>query len=97
MKSPTDITLRMSLKGHERYVMAVDLSETTIISGSGDNTIKVHHMCCNYIQQDCSVHVCRDLAGDVVYIVDFPELIPCIQYVLFTDNNYIFAFIYIYN
>ena len=39
--SPTDITLRMSLKGRERYVMAVDLSETTIISGSGDNTIKV--------------------------------------------------------
>ena len=57
--SPTDITLRMSLKGHERYVMAVDLSETTIISGSADNTIKVHHMCCNYIQQDCSVHMQR--------------------------------------
>ena len=39
--SPTDITLRMSLKGHEAYVLAVDLSETTIISGSRDNTIKV--------------------------------------------------------
>ena len=39
--SPTDITLRMTLKGHEDSVMAVDLSETTIISGSGDETIKV--------------------------------------------------------
>ena len=87
--SPTDITLRMILKGHERYVMAVDLSETTIISGSADNTIKVHHMCCNYIQQVCSVHVCRDLAGDVVYIVGFSELLPCIQYVLFTYSGLI--------
>ena len=41
MKSPTDITLRMALKGHEYSVWAVDLSETTIISGSGDKTIKV--------------------------------------------------------
>ena len=41
MRSPTDITLRMTLKGHEGYVLAVDLSETTIISGSRDNTIKV--------------------------------------------------------
>ena len=39
--SPTDITLRMTLKGHEGLVFAVELSETTIISGSGDNTIKV--------------------------------------------------------
>ena len=57
--SPTDITLRMTLKGHEDIVLAVDLSETTIISGSRDSTMKVHHMCCNYIQQDCSVHVQR--------------------------------------
>ena len=57
--SPTDITLRMTLKGQEHYVMAVDLSGTTIISGSGDKTIKVHHRCCNYIQQDCSVHMQR--------------------------------------
>ena len=41
MKSPTDITLRMTLKGHGGWVMAVDLSETTIISGSADETIKV--------------------------------------------------------
>ena len=41
MKSPTDITLRMTLKGHESYVLAVDLSVTTIISGSADSTIKV--------------------------------------------------------
>ena len=39
--SPTDITLRMALKGHEGDVLAVDLSETTLISGSEDNTIKV--------------------------------------------------------
>ena len=39
--SPTDITLRMTLKGHEGWVMAVDLSETTIISGSRDKTMKV--------------------------------------------------------
>ena len=39
--SPTDITLRMILKGHEDLVMAVDLSETTISSGSEDKTIKV--------------------------------------------------------
>ena len=41
MKSPTDLTLRMTLKGHEGLVYAVDLSETTIISGSADKTIKV--------------------------------------------------------
>ena len=41
MRSPTDITHRMTLKGHEDRVYAVDLSETTIISGSGDETIKV--------------------------------------------------------
>ena len=41
MRSPTDITLRMTLEGHEGYVMAVDVSETTIISGSADKTIKV--------------------------------------------------------
>ena len=41
IKSPTDITLRMTLIGHEEGVLAVDMSETNIISGSGDNTIKV--------------------------------------------------------
>ena len=41
IKSPTDITLRMTLKGHHGVVFAVDLSETTIISGSADYTIKV--------------------------------------------------------
>ena len=41
MKSPTDIALRMTLKGHELFVFAVDLNETTIISGSSDKTIKV--------------------------------------------------------
>ena len=86
--SSTDITLKMPLKGHKDWVYAVDLSETTIISGSGDETIKVHHMCCNYIQH--VQYTCRDLAGDVVYnIVDFSELIPCIQYVLFTDSGLI--------
>ena len=39
--SPTDITLRMTLKGHKDFVLAVDLSETSIISGSADRTIKV--------------------------------------------------------
>ena len=42
IKSPTDISLKMTLKGHEGYVLAVDLSQTTIISGSVDKTIKVH-------------------------------------------------------
>ena len=41
MKSPTDITLRMRIKGHTYWVLAVHVSETNIISGSGDNTIKV--------------------------------------------------------
>ena len=41
IKSPTDITLKMTLKGHEGQVLAVDISETTIISGSYDKTIKV--------------------------------------------------------
>ena len=41
MKSPTDITLRMTLKGHEGWVLAVDLNETTIISGSEDKTVEV--------------------------------------------------------
>ena len=41
IKSPTYITLKMILKGHEGVVLAVALSETTIISGSGDDTIKV--------------------------------------------------------
>ena len=42
--SHTDITLRMTIEGHEIYggwVFAVDLSETIIISGSEDKTIKV--------------------------------------------------------
>ena len=41
MKSHTSIALRMTLEGHEDLVLAVDLSETTIISGSADKTIKV--------------------------------------------------------
>lgn len=45
IKSPTDIALRMTLKGHEDPVFSVDLSETYIISGSGDGAIKV--VCCN--------------------------------------------------
>ena len=50
---PTDITLRMTLKGHKDRVLAVDLSETTIISGSDDKTIKVQsHVLYNYIQQE---------------------------------------------
>ena len=42
IKSPTDITLQMTLKGHEHRVNAVYFTETTIISGSEDYTIKVH-------------------------------------------------------
>ena len=41
VKSPTDITLRMTLKGHKGRVWSVDLTKTTIISGSQDETIKV--------------------------------------------------------
>ena len=41
VKSPTDITLRMALKGHKGWVLAVDFTETTIISGSNADTIKV--------------------------------------------------------
>ena len=44
VKSPTDITLRMTLKGHKGWVYAVDFTETTIISGSDDSTIKVQCM-----------------------------------------------------
>ena len=51
LKSSTDITLRMTLKGHEDYVWAVDLNETTIISGSADKTIKVQSHVLNYVQQ----------------------------------------------
>ena len=55
MKSPTDITLRMTLKTDEREVSAVELSdsETTIISGLADKAIKVYsRVCCNYMQQE---------------------------------------------
>ena len=41
IKSPTAIALRMTLNGHDDSVLAVDLSETNIISGSYDKTIKV--------------------------------------------------------
>ena len=41
IQSPTDITLKMTLKGHANWVLAVDISETTIVSGSKDSTIKV--------------------------------------------------------
>ena len=41
IKSPTDITLRTMLKGHKDSVLAVDVSETIIISGSADKMIKV--------------------------------------------------------
>ena len=40
LKSPTDIT-PMTLKGHKGMVLAVDLSDTKIISGSEDMTVKV--------------------------------------------------------
>ena len=46
IKSPTDITLRMTLTGHEEAVWALDLSETSIISGSRDKTIKVEFYMC---------------------------------------------------
>ena len=41
VKSPTDITLRMTLKGHKGFVWSVAMTETTIVSGSSDQTIKV--------------------------------------------------------
>ena len=44
-KSPTVITLRMVLKGHDSYVMAVDVTDAYIISGSWDKTIKVQALC----------------------------------------------------
>ena len=43
--SPTEITLRATLKGHEKGVCAVELSESNIISGSVDKTIKVQSSC----------------------------------------------------
>ena len=43
--SPTEITLRATLKGHEGAVWAVELNETNIISGSPDKTIKVQSSC----------------------------------------------------
>ena len=43
--SPTNITLRAALKGHEGIVFAVELNETNIITGSPDDTIKVQYMC----------------------------------------------------
>ena len=42
INSPTDITLRMSINGNDNSVLSLALSETTIISGSSDKTIKVH-------------------------------------------------------
>ena len=41
IKSLTDITLTMTRKGHKRTVLAVDVSETNVISGSADSTIMV--------------------------------------------------------
>ena len=49
IKSPTDITLKMILMGHTFWVKAVDLNETTIISGSADKTIKVQLCVLYYI------------------------------------------------
>ena len=43
--SPTEITLRALLKGHEAGVNAVELSESNVISGSLDKTIKVQSSC----------------------------------------------------
>ena len=43
--SPTNITLRAALKGHEEDVYAVELNETNIITGSLDDTIKVQSSC----------------------------------------------------
>ena len=45
-ESPTAITLKTVLVGHENGVYSVDLNETIIVSGAGDSTIKVHH--CHY-------------------------------------------------
>ena len=43
-KSPTAITLRTVLKGHDILVMAVDMTDTYIISGSWDRSIKVQFL-----------------------------------------------------
>ena len=40
-ESPTAITLRMVLKGHEDEINAVDISDLYIISGADDRSIKV--------------------------------------------------------
>ena len=56
MKSPTDITLRMTIKGREDWVMAVDLSGTTVISGSSDHTIKVQSRAVIIYNKKCKVH-----------------------------------------
>ena len=40
--SPMDIILRKVLRGHTDSVYAVDFDEKYIVSGSADNTIKVH-------------------------------------------------------
>ena len=41
IKSPTDITLRMTLNDYQGSVIAVDMSETNIISAPDDDTVKV--------------------------------------------------------
>ena len=51
-ESPTTITLRTVLVGHEHGVYAVDLTDAIIVSGSGDNTIKVHYYSSNWMVQE---------------------------------------------
>ena len=46
IKTPTAITLRMVLRGHEYGVGAVELTEANIITGSADRTIKVYMSLC---------------------------------------------------
>ena len=49
IKSPTDITLRMTFEEHEHRVVAVDLSEAIIIAGYWDKTIMVQSHACPVI------------------------------------------------
>ena len=62
IKSPTDITLRMTLKEHRGAVWALDvLSETAIISGSMDKTMKVQSCVLYYVQQEMlNIILCRN-------------------------------------
>ena len=73
IRSSTDITLRMTItrNGYENYVLAVELSETTIITGSRDKTIKVClHMPIIKFKQtmNCELYIYRYI---YIYVLQF--------------------------